>query len=455
MSIHSKALAAFAVLAGGSIISLAHCVYTRDWAVQIPNFTPNAGLPHWRKCRAKVIANAGNCTVLIIGESTPRGWGATWGGNDAASTAWPVQVALGLRLDCDNKRVTCINAQSNSFAGSGSVGSPAAFAAYDTRLSMGTWSLSGWNTPSCYNSASLVVGGCSMVSTDTTSTFTFNPKNTTSYPSASAVPTDTVDVYSMNMNQSEGFGTLLVNVNGGSTLASIAQGGAGALTYTKTTVTTGVAAADNTWGWRCSVTNYCLFDTVVLRNSAVSEASFINMGMGGATVENWNLSGNAYNPLTAIQNVFHPDLCIIQDQGNDQDAGTVIATYKTNLTAIITTCQASGDAMIVTSQQGQPGLACGACAGGIIPYYDTQQTYVTAQHQVATATNVPILDWWTTLCGAVSGSGAGSTCSKGGWSAGMANGWNGGYNGATADPIHQGPPAYAILASQVAAILRM
>ena len=456
MSIGSKAIATLAVLASGSAISLVHCVYTDEQVVKISNFTPNAGLPHWRKCRAKVIANTGNCTVLIIGESTPRGWGATWSGgtgSDAASVAWPVQVALNLRLICDNVTVTCINAQPNSIAGSGSVGPIAAFSSYDTRVNVGTWIVGGF--ANCYVSGNLFAGGCDFASTDTKSPFTFNPKDTTTYPSAPPVPTNVADVYSANVNQGIGFGVLLINVDGGTTLARIAQNGAGELTYTKTTVSTGADAADNTWNLKCSVTNSCIFDTIVLRNSAVSEASFINMGMGGATVENWNISGAIYNPLAAIHDVYKPDLCIIQDQGNDQDAGTAIAAYKTNLTAIITTCRASGDAMIVTSQQGQPGLTCGGCSGGVIPYYDTQQAYVVAQQQVATATNVPILDWWTTLCGTVTGSGAASTCSKGGWTAGMANGWNDGYNGVAADPVHQGPPAYATLAAQIVAILRM
>jgi hypothetical protein len=47
------------------------------------------------------------------------------------------------------------------------------------------------------------------------------------------------------VNQSAGFDVLLVNVDGGATLTSIPGTGSGALTYTKTTVSTGSSAADN------------------------------------------------------------------------------------------------------------------------------------------------------------------------------------------------------------------
>ena len=454
MSIRLRSLAALAVLAGGVIIAIGECVYTSN-QIQIPNFTPNGGLPHWRKCRAKVIANTGNCTVLVIGESTPRGWGAMFAGTeyDAASGAWPAQVALQLRQMCDGVTVQCINARANSVAGSGNVGAITAFTSYDTRVvSAGTWTING--AGSCYTFGNLVPGGCSFSSTDTTSPFQFNPRNTITYPSAPIVPTNTLDVYSTNVNLGGEHGVLLVNVNGGSTLAGIAQNAAGATTYTKTTVSTGSVAADSTWNLKCSVANVCLFDGIVARNSAVSEASFINMGMGGATVENWNISGAVYNPLSAIRNVYKPDLCVVQDQGNDQDAGTVIATYKTDYIAIITACQASGDVLIVTSQPGQAGAVCAGCTGGFIPTYDVQQTYVLAQQQVAASTGVPLLDWWTTMCGTVVGTGVNSTCSKGGWSVGLANGWNGSFNTVAQDPVHQGPYAYGPLASQVAAILR-
>jgi len=411
----------------------------------IPNFTLNGGLPHWQACRAKVIGGTANCTVLIIGESTPRGWGAMFNGalNDAASGAWPVQVAVQLR------QIYGFNAQANSIAGSGNVGNMATFAAYDTRVvTANNWTI--YSVGACSGN-NVFAGGCSFeAAANDTTAFEFNPKNTTTYPSAPTVPTNTLDVYSLNVNLSAGFGNLSVNVNGGSSLGTINQSGSGAVTYTKTTITTGGTAVDNTWELTCtSAANGCFFDAIVARNSAVPEASFIDMGIGGATVELWATPTSCNSPscpLTAIQNTYKPDLCIIQDQGNDQSAGTVIATYKTNYEAIIAACQASGDALIVTSQPSNP-----AFSGN--PTYDVQQTYVAAQQQIAAAMNVPILDWWTTMCGTVSGTGSGSTCSRGGWTAGIANGWNGSFNGETQDVDHQGPYAYAVLASQVAQIL--
>lgn len=409
----------------------------------ISNFTVNGGLPQWQACRAKVIANSSNCTVLIIGESTPRGWGAMFVGTaaDAASGAWPVQVAQQLQ------HIYGFNAQANSIAGSGNVGNIAAFTTYDTRVvTANNWAI--------YNGTCTGInmwpGGCGFSNQTDSTTFEFNPKDTTTYPSAPTVPTDTIDVYSLNVNVSVGFGVLSINVNGGSALGTINQDGSGATTETKTTFTTGVAPADNTWKLACTTKNTygCFFDAIVVRNSLVSEASFINIGIGGATVALWNTAAGPQpnNPLAEIQNVYEPDLCIIQDQGNDQNAGTDITTYKTDLTNIINACKATGDVLIITSQPSEPG-------SGSNPYYDTQQTYVTAQQQVAAAANVPILDWWTAMCGTVSGSGSGSTCSRGGWLAGVAHGWNGSFNGLTQDVVHQGPYAYGTLASLIAQIL--
>lgn len=488
----------------------------------VPNFSPNNGLPKWRIARNKVTAGAANATVLAIGESTPRGWGAMFNlaTNDAASGAWPVQVAVQLR------QIWGINGQANSFAGSGNTGAIAAFTAYDTRISAaGSWTVN--NSANCYSpTTNTWPGGCSFTAANTTP-LQFNPKNTTTYPSAPTVPTDTIDIYTFNVNGSSGGGNVTVNVNGGATLCTITQGGAGATTETKTTCSTGSAAADNTWNIACTTLTFCFFDAVVVRNSAVSEASFINMGMGAALVGNWNLTaagtGEPNAPLSMIQNLYVPDLCMIQDQGNDQDAGTTIANYKSGLTAIVQACQASGDVLIVTSQQGQPlaqltspvantSLSCAsgtvtvttsaahnltvgntpwvtiagvtpsgyngsfqasvtgastftyalACPGAetvpgtwklVVPPYDVQATYAAAAVQVGGATSVPVLDWFTTMCGTISGSGASSTCSKGGWTAGIANGWNGSFNGGAQDIVHQGPYAYAILASQIAAIL--
>src|SRR5580704_16583542 len=107
------------------------------------------------------------------------------------------------------------------------------------------------------------------------------------------------------------------------------------------------------------------------------------MGIGGATVALWNTSTGALNnPLAAIQSLYKPDLCLIQDMGKDWGAGTAIATYKTNLTAIITACEATGDVLLVSSQPGEAGV-------GGQPTYDVQQTYAVAAQQVATSTNVP------------------------------------------------------------------
>jgi len=63
--------------------------------ISIPNFTANGGLPKWKACLAKVKAGAGDCNIMLIGESTTAAFNATWSGTtkDALSAGTPNQLA--------------------------------------------------------------------------------------------------------------------------------------------------------------------------------------------------------------------------------------------------------------------------------------------------------------------------------------------------------------------------
>jgi hypothetical protein len=400
----------------------------------IPNYIANGGLPHWQACRAKVLAEAGNCKIMVIGESTPAGGVAFFGADvaDQRAGAWPSQLSTVLRQFYN------LNARSNSIAGDSGLGA-AMYATDDTRVTLNDWTV--FESGACIGTFS--VGSCPWQTTKSDANFVFQPGDTGTFPSNFPVVTDTLEIWSLAIGGYSG--TITVNVNGGSTLATISTGASNAFQHT--IVTTGAAPADNAWNIVCSTPNRrgCLFQVLLARNSTVSEVSIINAGWAGATVGDWTArTGNPQDPLLAIEAIA-PDLCIIQDDGNDILHGTNLEVFLSNKEAIVSACQMSGDALILTSQPQSQATNT----------YDVQQKYISADYAAATAKNVPILDWFKMMCGTVSGTGGSAIASKDCWQAGMGSAWNGAWNGARADPVHQSVSAYSVLAVLLAQILML
>jgi hypothetical protein len=93
-------------------------------------------------------------------------------------------------------------------------------------------------------------------------------------------------------------------------------------TQTKTTCSA-QSLADNTYTLNCSAAFSCSIRELVARNSTISQFIIINGAFGGATVSQWA----AATPINSIQQ-FQPDLCIINDLGNDIGAGTSAAITR-------------------------------------------------------------------------------------------------------------------------------
>lgn len=90
-----------AVVAGAfalaSIVEVsAQAVTTNRAPVVIPNYTQNGGLPKWQACLARVRAGTGSCTILVMGESTPAGYGCAYqatAANYSRACSWVAQLA--------------------------------------------------------------------------------------------------------------------------------------------------------------------------------------------------------------------------------------------------------------------------------------------------------------------------------------------------------------------------
>jgi lysophospholipase L1-like esterase len=429
--------------------------------ITTPNFTANAGLPHWRSCLNSTNYSAcntpGHPTIAVIGESTPGGGICLYGLTSATSErscAWPSQLAAALRNPYG------LNARPSSVAGSSNIGLMAAVQNNDTRIvTAGAWTVIGGSSTApagCVAATTCSMGAGVFNDATLNDAFEFLPTDATFYPSSSPILTDTLDIYTLG--GSTNFGTITVDV-GGAALATIVPTGSGAGHYFKTTATTGVSPANNTWNVK--ITNGSSFggfwDAIVARNSTVNEIEIINGGWAGATVGNWTccISADTGSPLPLqTLEAMTPDLTLIQLQGNDQGQGTSIANYESGLTTMVQAAKTTGDVMIVTSQVQQPTSACTNGPSSECTY-DYQQSFTTAEYTVASAQNVPIFDFFKGQCGTVTGTGTSSLCNitpivggsstsiASGWPLNINLGWNGGsYDGAAANADHESALAY-------------
>ena len=463
----------------------------------IPNFTNNGGLPKWKACLAKVKAGTGSCTILVGGESTPAGNGCAYqspNSNYSRACSWPSQIAALLAQ-------AGIASSANAVMGNaGATGGTTftSYQAYDPRLTLNSWVI---------NTTQPLIGqGAFQSKTTGSGVLTFNPTNGTAFPSATAIQTDTLDVYWLAYASGSG-DVASINVNGGASLGTLVDnGGTGTGLLKKTFSTT---LGTNSWGFTNTTNGFdgSYVQGLIAYNSAIPQVKVVNGGWGGAKITNWSNTSLGFGGPIAMIQLMAPDLCIWQDMGNDLLV-TSIPNYITAYEAVITACQASGDFLVVNSQPASPTVlsftastatnvltVTGSVTGGnlIVGHtingagipagttiaslgtgtgqagtynlsatvgtigsesmtagssYATQQTYAAAGQTIATAMNVPILDWWQYLCGW-----NGSVCTKGGWTANMQAGWNGNCCTAAADVAHNGGVLYGIEATYISQIL--
>lgn len=373
--------------------------------VSVPNYTANGGLPKWRACLARVKAGTGNCTVMHIGESTTAAFDATWSGTtkDALSAGIPNQLA-GILSTYYSIPTMSSSAIGNQIV-DGATGSPAAYLAFNTRVtSMGSWGFDA-------NSAHINIGGYAFADSINTGALTYHPTDTVSYPSAQTIQTDNLDVlvYFLSNN-------LVVKV-GSTTICTLITAGLQSCPAT---------LGDNTYSLDC--TGVCSIAGVRARNSTVKAVNMVDASFGGALIAQF---ANVVGAITP----WSPDLCIINDLGNDIGVNTPPSNYQASLISVIQGCQQSGDVLVVT---------------GTVGTQSGQKNNIRAAAQAAAAaTNSAFWD------SAALNSIGGSSPSGAGFDPNTNSnyGWNGSYNGAAIDPPHQSGIGYGIYASFLAQIL--
>lgn len=306
-------------------------------------------LPRWTSCAARVKVNAGNCRVIMVGDSTTYGLGSngSLSTGDITVSSYPARLAQYLNS-------TVLPAQRDAVIGAGGGTGSGNACLNDNRIGCG----GGWGV----NATFFTAGGDTFLAT-TAGTLTFTP-------------TDQVDTF-IFWYLSNGFGTGTYAVDGGSTTAFSEAGGSGLHSITIAAGTLGSHILDIAW---TSGSVYVIgFEAY---NSALGTVIIENAGWGGSRSQSWD-SGSAqpYFPQSTITGMA-PDVVVLNLGINDWSIAVPVANYTTFLQALITSWQVHSDVILVTPDPS---------SNGFVPL-TTQQPYIAALYQLAIANNIPLID---------------------------------------------------------------
>jgi hypothetical protein len=279
--------------------------------------------PHARKALANVRSGTSNMKVAMIGDSTMLGRAASTTNSYSGARPYnqPAQLAKYLTA-------AGVTANNNSIFGSGTVFTNLAnITAYDSRF---TGSGSGLSTTGAY------CMGANVFQQNAASTLTFTP--TSSLTNYVVYYIDQSGVFTIDIG---GSGTVTVTGGGTGSMLSATISAAASTSPLNINWSSGTAYPFGMLGW----------------NSAVPEVSVVTMGWAGGGVQNWsntNPSNPASHNALASLTLFAPDLTIIRAGINDwiTATNTNIGNFITQLTAVVTTAQASGDVLLEISPYG-------------------------------------------------------------------------------------------------------
>lgn len=313
----------------------------------VPRLPLQAPMLKWRKAVANVRTGVGRGNLLFIGDSTTMGAGAGTGGsrnlNEAFPRSFPARVASVLNS-------TFVATSFNSIWGSQNANALVTYATYDTRTVFGTgWAMLGGGTLGA-NFIRFTSGGG-------VATFAFTP--TASF--------DTITIY---YYAAAGQGTFTTDVDGGASLGTTNTAtGSGILSTSFT-----VSAGTHTINLNAQNNGSLFISGIVPSLSTTPAIDVISAGWYGAIAGTYNGAGS-FGPLTALR-AMAPDCTVINLTINDSNDGTVLATYQTNLAAIITAAQESGDVVLMI---GAPSGTAAATNGTLGQYvsvvYDLAARY--------------------------------------------------------------------------------
>lgn len=324
-----------------------------------PSFLPNVynyspqNLKKWRAAIAGVKAGVANARILCIGDSTTFGTGA----NGAGSGNWRAQCYPTRLAGLLN--AAGVNAEWNSFFGGGR--NTTDQLSFDSRIVVG----SVWSVPSTADTT--MFGGYMMNAQANTNALSFTP----------TVPVDTFVVYYPQLpSGTRGFN---IQIDSGTPTSVNPVNALNQMTSATITASLGTHTLNIT-----QIAGSIYIAGIDAYDSSKKWISVMNAGWRGSTSVNWNDTTNPYGPVaTQTFTTVAPTLTIINLAINDWNAPTSLATYKTNIQAIITAALTTGDVILVAPNPSDV-TAYASLA--------TQASYVAVLYQLAAANNLILID---------------------------------------------------------------
>src|SRR5258708_1461467 len=188
-------------------------------------------------------------------------------------------------------------------------------------------------------------------------------------------PPAAFDTFVLYYVRNVGHGTFTVNVDGGSSLGTVNAAGSAAVLTQTFSVTKGTHTIN------IVPTNDAQFFIVMIvpQDSTTSAIDLYQAGMYGATSTTVNSTTTAWSPLSLLPTIA-PDLTVIDLTINDSNNATGLATYSTNMQAIITSAKLSGDVVLIV---GPPSNTAAATNG-------TLDTYIGVLQNLSVSNGAPI-----------------------------------------------------------------
>jgi lysophospholipase L1-like esterase len=323
---------------------------------------------HVRAGIARVRSGRGIMKSLYIGDSTTMGLYALSNGSTGARPyciANCVAKILNQRYSGYGATSGAPISHAESFFSDNYVSSLANVTAYDTRLAFsGTWVLS----------TDLFFAAGTFVSASSGATLSFTP----------AIAFDTIDIYYITAPT---YSSFTVNINGGSTLATVTTNIAASLLKTTVSCTAGTAGA-NTVKIVAGSGSYNEIAGIAVRLSTAPAIEHYNGGASGTTAAGQaSTSGAPFNTVNGIPvvapDVTHICLDINNINGSTQSSAlAALPAWQTAIGTLITAGQGTGDVILRTGNPiGQAAGTNGAAA-----------VYYAAYYQLALQYNVPLID---------------------------------------------------------------
>jgi lysophospholipase L1-like esterase len=309
-------------------------------------------MPHWIACTAKVKINAGSCRVLAVGDSTTMGAYSSAGNvGELFAGAYPARLSQYLNS-------SILPAQRDSFMGAGGNSTGTSVLFNDARIVSTGWT----------GSSSASVGGDVFTATSTAA--------------LAFTPTDQVNQFTLwYLVNNPTTGVLSWSIDSGTTTNVTQSGATGVFSLAIPAGSLGIHVLHLNW-----VSGTVFFLGVEAVNTAIGSANVINAGFSGSTAVIWNNSSLAWRAVPAVVTLA-PDVILLDLGINDWNTGTgeSIASFTSNMQALITAWKPTSDIILVTP-------APSSIAGTGVPPLATQEQYVAATYSLAAANNLPIID---------------------------------------------------------------